>query len=1472
MRSVTRSAKVNVKILMILLALVVLLGAVAGGGWFVRKRLIVIKELAAGEYAYNNADFPGACKHFRRYLSKKPDDPIILEKYARANLLVRPLRRQNIASAIAAYRRLIRVDPDNAAAYDKLAAIYDGTRQHQELTYIAGKRLERVPGDPKATIWLVRGLLAQQKDATTRQATEILQELIVTLEDHPKKHDEYAIACQLLGKMALSKRDVNLQTGAIEAQEWLDRAVQYNPAFAGAMVARARFIHENFERLGWTREQMQAAVRSDLEQADTLKPHNPVIRIALSEVWTELGQLDRAALELTEADKLSDPVIQRYFTDPADWATMRFLQWVKLAARGGTISECVPITDETLAKVKHHPQRTVVLKRAVRVYLSVNRLHDARKYLNEYLDAVATTKISAINRENLALLQALVLREEDNLYGVIEVLEPVIVHSPSDPLVWKLLAEAYSKTDQIRRSVKALIEYLRLNTRNLDMTLQLAREYIKLRDWNRAYETARLAEPLDPTDIIIKLLRIETGFQVASKQSKGERDAWLDSLGSELKKLRKEHPKRVDIRVLQSGVAFAQGLVKLAEQELKIAIAECDEPLQAELQLARVYFRTKRLGEAIRIAKIASKRHSKRADPWLILSELQRSARKNAKSRATLIEAQEHVTDHWEKRDISIRLAVCEIADGEHRNGIGRLENLARQDERELYARLLLLRIPEIYKDEALAQKLVDEIRTVQGESGLLWRLHQARVWLSRDEWTTKHMDITKMLNHCVEADPEWSAPTLILGGMYSRLGDLDSAERIYRQSLIRNPAATDVAGRLLSLLERQERFSDAQEVLGQLESSGSFNSAWEIRTALRKGDLSRAIDELKLRLASNEQDSESLILLGRLIYWETADRDQALNYLKKAEAIDPKSMALMGAKVHILHSEGQVDQAQQILDEQVDNHSSFGTYLMRAVYLRRTGRLELAEKDYIKLTTFSGKGRLRAYQLLGRFYTDTGRLDDTVATLDEALKDHQTDVGLRRNMVKVLLLRNAQGDAIRAEILLKALERQLPDDPDLLRVRAMQMIAEGTAESFQKASKILQRVVTLDPTSVTAHLGLINLALRNGEIKNAQERAIRALGINPENIALILARAQAEYQLANYALAAEVGEMVLLRDPANARAHGLVIDAWGIVGNEDALKNEQKRLKHILERDQANPEIQLAYAAVLKTLNQADTAIGVLEEFARTSTGRNNPEVLLNLARLYRAGGDLGRAEEYLGLAKALTPNSNSIAVEEIILLAARKDYGRIISVVSTRKQTKPLETEVLGIAADVLASSQDPEHLKEAMRWYDEIVKNSPNSLHARLRVASLAYRTGDVNLAERIYSELHEKHPNNPDVLNDLAWILSNDRQEYGIALRLADKGIMLAPMNHHLRDTRALILTHLPNRLSDAKRDYQKCVELTANSHHARARALTNLGLTCAKLGEHAQASRSMKEALKIHDQYGVLTKQEHIELKQALIDL
>ncbi len=1465
-----RCAKINVKVLIVLILVTVAIGSSLFAAREVRRGLLSKMDLEAGQAAFEKEDWATAYRHFQRYLGRNPDDLEVLKKYAKARLSTRPLDAPAVGGAIAAYRRVMQLDPLDEIAYEKLAMLYAGIGNFEELAYIARTRMDLDPNDLKAPLWLAEALIRLHK---TDEAKQTLLEFIKALEALlPDKHPEYVQACSLMSQVISSQGAIGAEN---EALEWLTRAVDYAPESVEALAYRARFYRERSKIPGISEQEVQDKVtraRKDLEKADALGTENPRVRLFLCAEWLEHGELDRTAAELQAVENLPQEALEEHFFDVRDWTVARFLFSSQLAIKRKATAEGVSLADEVLTVLTEKGHRIRVLPSAIGLYVAAGKVIEARRCLDEYLETMYAQEGPAESKLGLAYLQALVAKAEEKPYVVIDVLQPAVVSDASRPELWRLLAEAFSRTDQTRRAVSALVKYLRIRPRDPEMTMQLAKEYLRLRDWNRAFETARLAEPMDPTDIIIRLLRIEASIYRVAEQSYRIDPSSLETLSAELAQLRKDHPDRVDIRILQALIADYREKPGEAEQELKRAIKECPEPLRAEMQLVTHYRRTKRVAEALSTCQTACERNPEVAEPWLSLAGIHVAKADYDSARSALTRGLQSVVGQWEQRSLVIQRALVELFYADRATGIRLLSEVAEQDKQEIRARYLLLSVREVQDDRPTAERLIRELREAEGESGLYWRLCQAALWLAADDWRSKQPDITAAAQQCIDSDPEWSAPALLLANMYEKLEDFRRVEETCRQALIRNPSATDVADVLITLLEKQGRFSDAEKVLAQIETNPRVTSAWYVRMALSAGDFSRAIDELKLRVSNDDRDANSRILLARLVYWQSrGDADQAFALLKEAEAITPGSMALTAAKVSILRAEGQAEEAQKILNAYVSNSNAFGAYTMRAAYLANTGELELAEQDYRKLTTFAEQGTA-GYELLSNFYARNQRLDQAVTALEEGLVAYPEDLRLKRRLMKTLFARSQAQDQQRALEILTALEERLPQDPELMKLRALQMLQQPTPDSLKAARQKLESAIRLEPTAVDAHLVLTRIAMQERQYEAARDYAIRALGSNPDNPALLSARAGAELLLENTPMAAQLANLALQKDPNNTQARDVLIAAALKSKDRSLLEQARTLTESALGSGPTSEQLLLSRARVLVSMELTQVAIPELEAHCQTKEGSISVPAIVTLADLYRLSGDMDRAKQKIDQAEQIDRNSLTVIHARFLWLAAQKRFDELSQISSAYLSAKEQNPTTFVAAATILAASDSMELKKEGLKLFEQAVTLAPTSeeaREARLGLASTLYQTGDADRAMTIYQELLGQYPYDIQTLNDLAWILQEHDRRYDAALELANRGLMLVPDELHLLDTRGTILANMANRLLDARKDFERLVQRAPPDSRQKANALLKLGRTCVKLNDLVQAKQHLQDALEIDRKIGAFTPDERSEITNIL---
>ncbi len=1453
-----RHGRINVKAVLVLLAVLVVLGAAAVVGHYVRKRMIAAEALAAGQAAFDKGNWTTAHKQFKRYLSKYPNDTEVLAQYAEAHSSVQPLSSGNVAAALSAYRRLIRFEPAHDGAYEALATLYTGIRDWGELAYIAKKRMEVAPDDPKAPIWLAK---AQAGLRRPDEAKQTLLDLVERLQDREANRRELVEACLLLSRVTDEQEG---DESAVEAKSWLDRAVAADPKSAMALAYRARFSRTHAPSEPGPRQQALAAAEADLIAAEKLDSPDPRVDLMICEEWLLHGRIERSEQALNRIKDVGEDVAKEYFFDPADWTAAKYVARAELRLARRKADACAALADEMTQEVTYPRQRMAILPYAVRLLVVGGRPSVAAERLEEYVDMVRVGETDVELDRRVTFLRALIAQEQNKPQQVIELLEPEVTQSGADPTMWRMLARAYEKTGQPRRSEQAYQEFVRLQPDNAAALLDLARDALRQRNWLAAEQAARRAEAIATDSVTAKVLRLEAQIQEATDDPEPQRQTKLEAITDELAALHDKHPKQVDIRLLQAAAAQVQGQPDKAIAELRSAIDECDQTLKASLQLARYLLSLGRPDEAIGAAEAACKRHADQVAPWRLLARLQQSSGKTDQAGATLERGIASVTSDQGQRVLRRRLAVLRVLGEDRPEGITMLKQMAQEGPTDVQTRSLLLALPEIQKDAQAAQKLVDEIRTAQGEGGLLWREQQAALWLTQPDWRTKREEIVKLLEQCVDAAPGRSRPVLMLGQLYERLGERAQAESVYRRALAQGSAAAEIADRLIALLQRDDRLSEAREVMARIDTRSGVLGLRRVSLALDAGDLEKAIDELKLQLAGENQDVARRVLLARLLYRQTGNADVALQELAKAERLAPDEIGIKAVRVAILRAADRLDEARKLVDDLAKSSKTFEAYILKASLLASLG--EKGAEDAYKQAAETATDD-QGYLAWGLYHHNEGRLDEAIAVWDQGLEAYPKSQRLKRRIMRTLFQRDGEGDRQRGLAMLDELEKASPEDPDLMWYRALVMLRAGGAEARDDAAKLLRRVIELAPSAVDAYLALIGMAGERGDYAEARDLANRGLAANPRSRRLLLARAKAEHQLGNTSLAVRLATTIVTEDPSNADAGRFLADAAAGLTDPAAQDSAIDVLGRLAEDNPKQAWIVPSLGKLLQATGKTDEGIRRLETYLAGPEGAKDGGAMLTLADLYRTQEAYDKAAKMIDRAEALSPGSSAVVLARSVLLGAQGEFDDVVRRAKAYADSKEEpDPSVLISAASILADS--PSHRKAAIELLEKAVKIDPTNRQAMHGMAVLLYQTGQVERAKSICRTMLERNPNDTDALNDLAWMLAQVDKDYEAALPLADKGVALAPANPHLLDTRGEILLHLPNRGQDARADFERAVQLTRKGSPARARAWYRLGQACQRLEDAEAARRSFAKALEVDKQVGGLSDQQRKDAAAA----
>ncbi|MBI5866131.1 MAG: tetratricopeptide repeat protein [Planctomycetes bacterium] len=1446
-----RAGRINLRVLGIL---VVSLVAIAGGlvaARYVRNGMIMRASLAAARACEQSGDWAGACKEYRRYLEKRSDDVEVLRAFGRAQLSVRPSAPANMAGAREAFDRILRFAPQDEEAARRTPALRLALHEYEPLILDAGRILAAEPGNLSAKLWLARG---QAESGALVEATQTLTRLIESVEADGKLLQRYlretSDAVDLAAQICLLDGGSD---GPARAMRWLDRGAALLPNVAEPLITRAR--------LRRTRNIEPQAARADLEAASNLAHVDPLSWFDLAAEWMEAGDWTAAEAALSGADRTPADEIERRFFDRDDWRVPRFLCMAQLALGRENAADMGEPARRILQEVTTPAQRLRLLPTVARIFLATGNVEQARPVIEEFGRLHRPLQAGADNEAEL--LEARLAAAEDDAEGVVRRLEPLVSRDPSNAGAWRLLGDAQSRLEDSRSAIRAFAQVLRLRPVDGETALRLAREHMRCGDWPGAIETLRTIDSGSRAEREARRSRLQADVCAAAQPARAADPAVWERLASEVEQLLAADPRRADLHVLAASVALQRGRRADAESILRTAIAGCDQPEPVRLALVSLLTEDKRPADAVAAAREAVNAEPTHRDAVLALGNALRMNGDLDGAIAALEGGAQKCESRRAKRQLILAAARMELSAERRSAALSRLEKLAEAEPSDVRCRSLLLMQPEVLGDEAKTQRLLAELSAAVGETNPMTLLHRAHVLLESQAWRTSQREIVDLLECCIASDPLWPAPALLLGRLHERAGNTAAAEEAYRAALLRNPRSADVADRLLRLLQSAGRGSEVAQVLGKLKLSPTAASRLRLSAAIAGGALESAIDEVQARLATEGDDVESRLLLARLLYQARGDTSAAFEQLDRAEADPQAQLPARHLRIAILQAEGQIDEALVCLNQWVRKEGSTDVLLLRGQFLASAGRNADAEADFKELVAKTRDGM--GHVVYGQFLASLGRTDDARRVMREGLALAPDDQSLKRSLMRSLLLGENPADVAAGAALLNELEKESPNDPDLLRVRAFYVRETGGPSGAAEAARLLEKVVALEPGDAEAHGALVTLAIERGDTAAARDFAVRALGMNPNDADLLTLRAACELKLGNFALARELARGVLKQQPDHLDAPVILATAAAKLDDAMAKSEAEACLGKFADSSDSGPAI--ARAKLLHALGRTTDAIAGLEPLAASKQGDERTELLVLMHDLAITAGRNEQAGKLLEEALAASPTDAGVMRRRLAYLRDAGKWEQLASWLESIDSRDAALRSILLIGATSLTAAPDAKLRTRAVALFDRVIEAGGGD-DVRYGQAFALVQVGQVDRAIAVYRTLLEHNPRDVRTLNELSWILCSVKDSPEEALTLANRGLQIAPNHDALLDTRGAIYAAMSGRLGDARADFERAAELRRNQPGPRSRTLLRLAEVLFRQKDFAAARRVLDEADRIQQKQQVLNTQQ-IEMLDSL---
>lgn len=450
-----------------------------------------------------------------------------------------------------------------------------------------------------------------------------------------------------------------------------------------------------------------------------------------------------------------------------------------------------------------------------------------------------------------------------------------------------------------------------------------------------------------------------------------------------------------------------------------------------------------------------------------------------------------------------------------------------------------------------------------------------------------------------------------------------------------------------------------------------------------------------------------------------------------------------------------------------------------------------------------------------GLKYIQNGKREEGLRDLKQAWA---LDSTLLEVAVKIALIYIQDKKFKEALEFISQIQSIVPSDPLGYKLEGM---AYAGLEENEKSNLAFEKAIELQPGAPDASLGLVINALNEKDLDKAIKILKQVLTHYPENQRTLLVLAQLESQ------AGKPDQAILRLEEAIKADAKAFLPRFLLAKLFLALGNNQKSLEvseTALEYFPDNISFQELKSLALLKKGSPEEAAKILEGVVNSK-----PEEITAYYNLALAYEQLNRNSEAIkALDQALQIDSKNIPskFKKAQLLAEVGKFDLAYQNLLALDKASPNNVEILQLLAKTsLAQNRNNDavnyfekalkvktdnrlnieyafalmkanQLQKSYRVLEVWIEKNPSDILTKSALADLFLAKKQNDRAQKLYSEILSDQPNNPGVLNNLAWILSQKGLNKE-ALVHASKALELLPSNPQIMDTNSSILLKLGN---------------------------------------------------------------------------
>lgn len=890
--------------IVLLMSLVILvLGAFAIRKWQRNRMAYDAKQI--GLQAYEKHLWQIAAKNLGRYLVVDNQNVSILLKYAQAQFNIRPVKRGNIQQAIAAYRSVFRIDPANIKAAENLVNIYLQMGIPAEAELIATRFLETNKSS-KIRLLLGQSLVGQRKNKQAKA------QFLTVVKENPAEIEAY----EMLGWLTEFDGD----TGKTKTEYWFDKAVSNNPSSSAAYIARAAFH---------LRKQRKDDAIADLKKAEQFDLSDLRTHIALAEQFADADALQKALSHLSKIYAISPNNLKL-------WQT-----WAIVASKMVSKEEMLKVAKMGLKELEPHPWEFMPI--AAEFFIRCGEFEQAQRCLDK-LDQ------RDIEHTAVTALRGLLAKAKKQDQKAIDFWRQAKQMGSESENMGISLADALEKCGDRQSAILQLRQMLSEHPNSFAVHFNLAKLLAQNQNLKQAMHHAQLATQIAPNNIDAVLLYIQTQIQLAEYSNDELKEQMFQRIEKLLGELTAGEPNvPPEINLLRFRIAIQKQRLDDAQKLIDELKASHYDSLKIDLAQIDLLIAQNKTEQAISKLQTLVELHDQAVLPVRYLASLMLQYRGNDHCQKVLEQAAACAKSPLGKRQLGLMLAQFYEQTGQHDKSFQSLKALSEELESDIVIKRWLIKCQRVQKNPKLAQKIVDDIKTLDGLDGWQWRWEQARLWFLGDDFKSRYPQIITLLKENLVTNPEDLSSRLLLATTYQKAGDLQLAAAAYLQALNRAPEDVRIIAPAVSVLYSIKEYEKADKILSRVEDnqipSGQI-SILKLAGNLRRGQLDSAQTIVNDSIAAdpNNDDLRFASALLKMRQGKFAESEHLLNSLKDNL---PDSKPVFSALVRLNVRQEKFDKALTFCDQMVQKFNTPDSYLLRGQIYAMTGNYNHAKKEF---------------------------------------------------------------------------------------------------------------------------------------------------------------------------------------------------------------------------------------------------------------------------------------------------------------------------------------------------------------------------------------------------------------------------------------------------------------------------------------------------------------------------------------------